>query len=196
MPASGSHLRQRWIPPLPGVCNPLRFSVPAFVVLAGFLLARRYRDTSPGISFVWRRARRTIVPWLIWAPILFGFTLSTGQVASNLLRYGSGGVRRSHLYFLLIIPQLYAVFRIWPRRHRLPIACAALVVQACLSIVRLYGPTTSSWFDVVTIWYGFLLFPYWIGYFAIGIAMDELIARLRQPGALCARLFLTLGADG
>jgi surface polysaccharide O-acyltransferase-like enzyme len=47
---------------------------------------------------------------------------------------------------------------------------------------------------VVTIWYGFLLFPYWIGYFAIGIAMDELIARLRQPGgALWPGLFLTLG---
>jgi surface polysaccharide O-acyltransferase-like enzyme len=171
------------------------FSVPAFVVLAGFLLARRYRYTTPGLSFVWRRARRTIVPWLIWAPILFGFTLSTGQVASDSSSvwewWASGG---GHLYFLLIIPQLYALFPIWPRRHRLPIACAALVVQVCLSIVRLYGPTTSSWFDVVTIWYGFLLFPYWIGYFAIGIAMEELIARLRQHGgALWLGLFLTLG---
>ena len=80
------------------------FSVPAFVVLAGFLLARRYRYTTPGLSFVWRRARRTIVPWLIWAPILFGFTLSTGQVASNSSSvwewWASGG---GHLYFLSLI---------------------------------------------------------------------------------------------
>jgi surface polysaccharide O-acyltransferase-like enzyme len=46
----------------------------------------------------------------------------------------------------------------------------------------------------VTIWYGFLLFPYWIGYFAIGIAMDELIAGLRKHGsALWPGLLLTLG---
>ena len=170
------------------------FSVPAFVVLSGFLLARRYRHTDPGLSFVWRRARRSIVPWLIWAPIVFGFMLSTRQVASDsssISRWWASGA--GHLYFLLLIPQLYAVFLIWPRRHRLPIACGALVVQVCLSIVRLYGPTTSSWFDVVTIWYGFLLFPYWIGYFAIGIAMDEFIARLRQHGgALWLGLFVSL----
>ena len=169
------------------------FSVPAFVVLAGYLLARRYTD--PGLSFVWRRARRTIIPWLIWAPILFGFTLGTGQIAGNSSSVGQWWASGAgHLYFLLIIPQLYAVFLVWPRRHRLLIACAALIVQVGLSIVRLYGPTTSSWFDVVTIWYGFLLFPYWIGYFAIGIALDELIARLRRYGSpLWPGLLLTLG---
>jgi len=170
-------------------------SVPEFVVLAGFLLARRYRDTDPGLPFVWRRARRTIVPWLIWAPILFVFTLGTGQVASASSAVGEWWASGAgHLYFLLIIPQLYVVFLVWPRRHRLLLAGAAVVVQACLSVLRLYGPTTSSWFDEVTIWYGFLLFPYWIGYFAIGIAMDELIAKLRQHGgALWPGLSLTLG---
>src|SRR5579864_814102 len=46
-----------------------RFCVPAFVLLTGLVLAYRYGEQSLGRDFLLRRARRSIVPWLIWAPI-------------------------------------------------------------------------------------------------------------------------------
>src|SRR5437879_1015803 len=46
-----------------------RFAVPAFVMLAGLVLGFRYGSERLGGAFLLRRARRSVVPFLIWAPI-------------------------------------------------------------------------------------------------------------------------------
>src|SRR5689334_22735727 len=45
-----------------------RFCVPAFVLLGGLVLAYRYGERKLDGAFLMRRARRSVVPWLAWAP--------------------------------------------------------------------------------------------------------------------------------
>jgi surface polysaccharide O-acyltransferase-like enzyme len=172
------------------------WSVPAFVVLAGFLLARRYGQRRPGLAYGVRRARRTLLPWLVWAPLIFVFTLTTDQLAGGstaIWSWWEAGA--GHLYFLLLIPQLYLIFLLWPRNHRLIIACVAMAFQIGVSAFRLYGPSTSGGLDTVTIWYGFLFFPYWIGYFGIGVAMKEIadLLRTRKVAVVAGTLLSLIG---
>jgi surface polysaccharide O-acyltransferase-like enzyme len=173
------------------------FSVPAFVVLAGYLLARTYSDRETDAQYVRRRARRTIVPWLFWAPIFFLFDVASGQLSSDPQSIGnwwtSGG---GHLYFLLLIPQLYALFMVWPRRHRVMIAGVAIAMQIGLCTLRLWISPTSGLVDTLTIWYGFLLFPYWIGYFAFGIAIEKLKPFLQRHRVSGFGIALLLAAAG
>lgn len=173
------------------------FSVPAFVVLAGYLMARRYKDSRPDAAYVRRRARRTIVPWLFWGPIFFLFDIASAQLHTDPQSIGTwwaGGA--GHLYFLLLIPQLYAIFMLWPRRHRVMIAGVAIAVQIGLCTLRLWISPASSLVDTLTIWYGFLLFPYWIGYFAFGVALEQLKPFLRKHPIPSASLGLLLAVAG
>jgi peptidoglycan/LPS O-acetylase OafA/YrhL len=153
-----------------------RFSVPAFTVLTGLLLGYRYSDQPLGADFARRRLSRTVVPWLAWIPVyllldLFPFrTLSQngGQIA-HFVSQGGG-----HLWYLLLIPQLYLVFTFWPRRHVLIAAAIAMLVQTGLAVWRLYGPLPQGAGETVVLDYAFITFPFWIGYFAVGVALGRL----------------------
>ena len=152
-----------------------RFALPVFVIVSGLLLQHRYAHTARGMGFLRHRFSRTLVPWIAWAPVgfLLGLT-ATGQVsraggAGNWWEYGAG-----HLWFLLLIPQMYLVFTIWPRRHLWRWAGLALLIQTGLQVQRLAWPMVAhSLAAVPTLWFGFLLFPYWIGYFGVGIAASR-----------------------
>jgi surface polysaccharide O-acyltransferase-like enzyme len=161
-----------------------RFCVPAFVVLSGLLLGLRdgARDR-PG-PFLRRRLRRTLLPFLAWAPLYFAAGL---WVTGDLVGVGRGGLLgwwlggAGHLYFLLLVPQLYLAFLIWPRRLRptLWLAGAAMAVQVVLETVRLAGPMPST-LEGVSLWKGYELLPFWIGYFATGVAAGRLLALRRD----------------
>jgi surface polysaccharide O-acyltransferase-like enzyme len=160
-----------------------RFSVPAFVVISGLLLGLRPGSTSRPGAFLRRRAQRTLVPFLAWAPLycLLGL-LVTGDIAasgSGVLDWWSGGA--GHLYFLLIVPQLYAVVLLWPRRVRpcLWLAAAAILAQLALEVARLAAPLPQP-LSMLLLWKGYLLFPLWIGYFAAGVAAGRLLAERRD----------------
>lgn len=163
-----------------------RFSVPAFVVLSGLLLGLRdgARDR-PG-PFLRRRLRRTLLPFVAWAPVYCAAAL---WVNGGLEGSGGGGVLgwwlggAGHLYFLLLIPQLYAAYLLWPRRLRptLWLAAAAMAVQLALESLRLAG-TMPPTLEGFALWKGYELLPFWVGYFAIGVAAGRLLARRRDAG--------------
>jgi probable poly-beta-1,6-N-acetyl-D-glucosamine export protein len=150
-----------------------RFAVPAFVVLTGLVLGFRYGDQRLGGAFLLRRARRSVLPWLIWAPVFCladilwagGLTPSWSAVA-NWFAGGAG-----HLYFLLLVPQLYVLLLLWPARRRplLALTAAAVMVQVALCVVRLYVPMPGGVLHQLILDHGFELFPFWIGFFAIGV---------------------------
>jgi surface polysaccharide O-acyltransferase-like enzyme len=161
-----------------------RFCVPAFVVLSGLLLGLRDGARDRPWPFLRRRLRRTLVPFLAWAPVYFAAGL---WVTGDLVDVGRGGLigwwlgGAGHLYFLLLIPQLYAAFLLWPRRLRptLWLAGAAMAVQVVLETVRLAGPMPST-LEGVSLWKGYELLPFWIGYFATGVAAGRLLALRRD----------------
>jgi probable poly-beta-1,6-N-acetyl-D-glucosamine export protein len=162
-----------------------RFAVPVFVILSGLLLQVGYAHRPRGWAFLRRRFLRSLVPWLVWAPIysLAGFVVNDDIAKSggylNWWQYGTG-----HLWFLLLIPQLYVLFAIWPRQHLWLWAAVALSAQMTLGALRLLLPLDgNSLAAQPTLWHGFLLFPYWMGYFALGIAACDWYRRPRRPVA-------------
>jgi len=169
-----------------GITLMARFSVPAFLLLAGMVLAYRYGEQRLGGAFLLRRARRSVVPLLVWAPLFFLFgLLATGEIhpsASSMRDWWSGG--GGHLYFLVLIPQFYLLLMIWPshRRTAVALAVALLAVQVGLDTYRLYAPISGTPARQLMLVHGYEEFPFWIGYFAVGVAAGRVLAARRGRG--------------
>ncbi|MBV8194551.1 MAG: acyltransferase [Candidatus Dormibacteraeota bacterium] len=169
-----------WGPASPYVSVDLisRFSVPAFMVLTGSLLAYQYTGRSLGVPFMRRRLGRSVVPWLVWAPvyILFDFWIGVlsarGASVLAFVEYGAG-----HLWFLLLIPQFYLLFAVWPRRGSWAVAVIAMLAQSALQLMRIYV-VLPGWQSQVVLSFAVMIFPFWIGYFAVGVAAGRTLARL------------------
>ena len=162
--------------PYAGVGLVSRFSVPAFMVLTGTLLAYQYTGRTLGVAFMRRRLGRSLIPWLSWAPVFIAFDFFVGSLKPtapsvlSFLQYGGG-----HLWFLLLIPQLYLLFLVWPRRATWTVAILAMLVQVGLCLIRLFV-ALPGWQSQVMVTYGFLTFPFWIGYFGIAVAAGRTLA--------------------
>ncbi|MGI8847352.1 MAG: acyltransferase [Candidatus Dormibacteria bacterium] len=150
-----------------------RFAVPAFVVISGALLQHGYAVKPRGSAFLRRRLLRSLLPWIVWSVVfcVIGSTLTSDIAQSRgYAAWWANGA--GHLWFLLVIPQLYVAFAVWPRRRLWLWATVALVVQLTLGAQRLLVPLSlDSPLAQLSLWRGYLLFPYWLGYFALGIAM-------------------------
>jgi surface polysaccharide O-acyltransferase-like enzyme len=156
-----------------------RLAVPAFMMLTGVLLGYQYGGERPDPrAFLRRRFSRSLLPWLAWAPVyaVTGWLL-TGDVShsaaglTTFFSYGAG-----HLWFLLLIPQMYLLYLVWPRHHLWIWAAVAVSAQTALAVYRLYGPMPIAVLSQLTLWHGFQLLPFWIGYFAIGLAAGRELA--------------------
>ncbi|MEA2670761.1 MAG: hypothetical protein QOG45_981, partial [Chloroflexota bacterium] len=160
-----------------------RFCVPAFVVLSGLLLGLRGGARERPGEFLRRRLRRTLVPLLVWAPVYCaaGLWLTGSLDAGGVGGWLLGGA--GHLYFLLLVPQLYVAYLVWPRRlgPTLWLAAGAMALQLALDGLRLAGPMPPG-LDRLALWHGYELLPFWIGYFAVGVAAGRLLARRGDVG--------------
>ena len=163
-----------------------RFCVPAFVVLSGLVLAHRYGAQRLGGAFLLRRARRSVLPWLVWAPLFCLFDLLlTGEVGRTWGHMGDwwslGG---GHLYYLILVPQLYLLMLVWPSRRRNAVALAVVLlgVQVALDTYRLYTPIGGGALHQVAVTHAFEEFPFWIGFFAVGVAAGLALRGRRGRG--------------
>ncbi|HEV7466423.1 MAG TPA: acyltransferase [Candidatus Dormibacteraeota bacterium] len=171
----------------------LRFGVPVFVFLTGYVLVHRYRDR--GIDrrrFTRGRARRVIVPFISWAVIYLAcaavFTPLRDQVHSVADLGGMlwSGTVAGHLYFLPVALQFYLLFALLPRSRRaVAMLCAvAIPLQLALTGLRATGrlPEAGILGDLDgehAQW----LFVWWLGYYALGAAA----AAWREPIELALR---------
>jgi len=177
-------------PPLAGpwalVIALARFCVPAFVFASG-LAVQRSRAARPEAAgaFLRRRWSRTLLPWLIWTPLYLLLDLSQGLLAPaqapGWLLYGAG-----HLYFLLLVAQLYPLALVAPSGNRrlIPFALGLLALQAVLGAAHAHGPLEADRWAAAQA-------PFWAGYFACGMlagAYYERLLELRRlwPLALAA----------
>ena len=84
---------------------------------------------------------------------------------------GTGG---GHLWYLLLIPQLYVLFQIWPISSRGLVvgALAAVALQVALCSYRLLAPADAP-LNGFLLAHGYQLAPLWVGYFGIGLAVGR-----------------------
>ena len=171
-----------------------RFCVAAFVVLTGLVLAHRYGGQRLGGAFLLRRTRRSVVPWLVWAPLFCLFDLFlTGEVDhtwSDVRDWWSLG--GGHLYYLILVPQLYLLMLVWPSRRRSAVALAGglLAVQVALDTYRLYVPIGGAVLHQAVLNHGFEEFPFWIGFFAVGVAAGHVLRGRRRSRGVPAWPFV------
>ncbi len=159
----------------PGLTLASQVSVPLFVVLSGLLLSHVGGGQTRRWAFWRRRLGRTVGPWVCWAAVFFAIAVLGAHMSPNPVRtwgWWAGGA--GHLYFLLLIPQLYLLLLVWPRGRRA--SAVALVVagavQVGLQLLRvlapLHGPAATILLD-----FGFEEAPLWVGYFALGIFLGR-----------------------
>ena len=149
-----------------------RVSVPLFVVVSGLLLARRYPRIDAPLHFWQRRLKRTLLPWVLWAAIFFALTVGVGGMSPDPAQdwgWWTGGA--GHLFFLVLIPQLYLLYLIWPksRRGSTWALLIAVAVQLTLQLARVWLPIHGGWGKILLLDYGYEEAPLWVGYFGLGI---------------------------
>jgi surface polysaccharide O-acyltransferase-like enzyme len=95
-----------------------RFCVPLFLALSGFGLSRKYQNQPLNIKeFVKRKINKLFPLYLLWSLILiFVFKLmdtwpSSGQPVWETILFGNADY---HLYYVLLIFQMYLVFLVLP----------------------------------------------------------------------------------
>ncbi|HLG73081.1 MAG TPA: acyltransferase [Chloroflexota bacterium] len=160
-----------------------RFCVPAFVFASGFVLMHTYADRrrDPG-AFLRRRWARVLVPWAWCVPLFLLLDVRRGDPPltavgiGRWLAYGPG-----HLYFLVLMAQLYVVFLLLPRGRKLGWAALGLVlVQLALTAWRTYGRLPGE----PLAWPGVFASPeeapFWAGTFALGCLAGAEWPRLRR----------------
>jgi surface polysaccharide O-acyltransferase-like enzyme len=149
-----------------------RFCVPAFVFASGFALFHAYRGRrlAPG-AFLRKRWLRTLLPWACCAPLFLALDFwrrdpaPEAEAVGRWLLQGGG-----HLYFLLLIAQLYLVFVLLTRvGPRLAWTAAGLVaLQLALMAWRSYAPAPPGWLTWPGIHMAHEEAPFWAGTFALG----------------------------
>jgi peptidoglycan/LPS O-acetylase OafA/YrhL len=175
-----------------------RFCVPAFVFASGFLLFHSYGQRPfKRAEFLKRRWLRVLLPWACCVPLFL--LLDAGRGDPALRPDAVGGWLASgpgHLYFLLLVAQLYLLFLVLPRDHvRLRWVTAGLVaLQLGLMAWRSYGSPAAHGYEEA---------PFWMGTFALGCLASaewQRLARLWRLWpvglALCALSGALVLAEG
>jgi surface polysaccharide O-acyltransferase-like enzyme len=156
----------------------VRFAVPLFVLLSGLLLSfgDRARSNVGYAEFIRKRTRKILVPYIMWTLI---YTLMTALVSARPgssigrqlllnLWLGSGSY---HLYFIVVIFQLYLIYpalfvlvKRQPLRTNLLALAVTAVSQTILFLnqqgVLALPPSPFPYFEML---------PVWLLFFVVGI---------------------------
>ena len=168
---------------LAGAVTAARFSVPALVLASGFALYLRYGGRPTGRGFLRRRYGRVLVPFIAWVPVFALISLWNGDYEPSLgglavwVIFGGG-----HLYFLLLIAQLYLLLLVLPSgRGALGLFTAvAVAIQLGLGAWHTYAAPTGGPASWPFMRLSFEEAPYWAGYFMVGCLAAANLDTLRR----------------
>lgn len=155
-----------------------RFSIPAFVLMTGIALFYTYGDRTDFSMADFYKRRVTVigVPYVAWTILYMLFVAGYSHnwahaSVGNVLRAIGQGTGMYQLYYVLIAFQFYLLFpliRPLLRSRWLPsVVIATILVQGILMYQTLYGLPGLNWLNQVPM--RDRLFPWWAGYFALGM---------------------------
>lgn len=158
-----------------------RFAVPMFLILSGFLLFQSDLNSHflPRAQFYRKRFRRILLPYIVWTifyslvvHFYFNGMQNANMILPNLIRHLLLGNGFTHLYFVVIIIQLYLLYPFIRRSFQvhpglfllisflLSLLCQGLLYLHAIKVIQLYP------------YYGqvyLISFPVWLFYFCLGM---------------------------
>ncbi len=155
-----------------------RFAVPLFILLSGVSLALS-SGNDDFAGFIKHRALKIGVPYLVWTSIYYlynHFENLSPITLRSALRAFLLGQAAPHLYFIVIIFQFYLLYPLLKKW-----VSKAPYQSVMLSFIISYGIQKLFFFrkfglDLIPAWirpYLWLLFPTWMFYFIVGLALTK-----------------------
>ncbi len=161
----------------------VRFAVPLFVLISGLLLYRTndsIKDFKGYLAFLGKRLKKIFIPYLIWSLIYTLFTMRAdlGSVWLNKAEFLTDFGRKllignacTHLYFVIIIIQMYLLF---PLLKTFVIRFPKTAFWTCLAVtlvsqtaIYLHSMKIIRIQDFILPKYE--VFPVWIFFFVFGM---------------------------
>lgn len=166
----------------------MRFAVPTFILLSGVSLGRGKSDIPP-LEFYRGRLFKVALPYLVWYSVYYIYNVYFAGFKGSSASYFLGiltGAAAPHLYFTVVVIQLYILFPALSRlikKHRnvTLLVCFAITFYFQQGIyLKCFGahvlPHTLEP-------YTWLLFPTWLFYFAAGMAISrDSLSKLSETG--------------
>lgn len=167
----------------------VRYAVPLFIIMSGLLIhwSNNNKSLLTTRLFYRQRFRHVITPYIIWTIFYTFFAIYLGHyplltrdsllILGNNLLWGTGCY---HLYFMVIIFQLYLLYPLLQKNLQqhpraclvvsllLTLFCQLVLYLEMLHIIKL--PNLQSLYLV--------MFPVWIFYFVWGMYLANYIAQL------------------
>lgn len=179
----------------------LRFSVPLFLGLSGYLLARKYPANLEIIKFYQRRLIRIVPLYLLWSIGLWILFLlipvwNTPEKPIPFWKILLLGRSDYHLYFVPLIFQLYLLFPFLLKLlEKFPRATlfGALSIQAFSFILFNYLDTIPEETILDSDQEQYSLFTSWIFYFVLGMFIAKRAVRLHHRIKTISYIWLAWG---
>ncbi|HBW38888.1 acyltransferase [Desulfosporosinus sp. BICA1-9] len=174
-----------------------QFAVPLFILISGFVLAKKYRDDFSLLEFYKKRVR-SIIPQYILFSVLYtvfnkGAVIQSNSFSSNFKLLFTSILKADasyHLWFFLIIIQFYLLYPIlikvydfFRRRDKIELLVTLLLIIQTMYMVGIYTP----YLTVIKI-----NFIGYIFYFGIGIYISDHYDLLKSRFSRLTPLLLTL----
>ncbi len=183
-----------------------RFSVPMFLILSGFLLFQSELNAHflPRSQFYHKRFQKILLPYILWT-IFYSLLLhyyfnglqNLNMVLPDLVRHLFLGNGFSHLYFVVIIIQLYLIypfirrsFQAHPRLFLLASFILSLVCQQLLYLDAICTIHLSVYYRPVYL----IAFPVWMFYFFLGMYLAQNDQNLEISGRISWKAWLVIWA--
>lgn len=177
----------------------IRFTVPAFFIIAGFLLGRKNDFVDP-VGFIKGKLLRIGLPLVLWG-VIYGvasdpFNWENIISLNGIIRILTGAGPPYHLWFLFVMVQLMILYALLQRISFKTLFNASLILQVIFfligDVVLAVIGNDHHFYE----WTLGLFFPAWAGFFALGlilgrypVIMDRL-GRWKTPLALIGALTL------
>ncbi|NMC26551.1 MAG: acyltransferase [Syntrophomonadaceae bacterium] len=168
----------------------VRFAVPLFVLMSGLVLYWQDIDhkTLPASAFYAKRLQKVLIPYIIWTIIytmvsqhilhLPLSTLSPVTLGRNLL----WGTAYYHLYFIIIILQMYLLYPLlthWMRNQAPWLMPVSLLLSGGIQVLLYLNLIGSIFLPSQYSMLYLRAFPVWLFYFVFGMYAAE---QLRKTG--------------
>ncbi len=159
----------------------VRFAVPLFIVLSGFLLyySNMNKPKTGKSNFLLKRLKKIFIPYVVWTLIYMLYSIRNSLSAaftlsflSSLVKNLAYGKAAPQLYFIIIILQMYLIYGLLAKLINSKYEKTLMLVSFFITAYIHLGAYLFRWYIYIIPKTSFgysLLFPTWLFYFVFGM---------------------------